>query len=142
MRNGAVFLLARKETQDRLDAMEQLRNDSFFDQGSEGRSTAEEVVEGVFRAAQREYEERKLRFMASLLSGIAFDSSVDRSAAVALIRTAESLSYRQLCLLAVYKAFTEWLNRQPKKPKGVPYTEFEPAQLLHLDAAQVASNAH
>jgi hypothetical protein len=78
-----------------------LRNDGFF-QGQEGsRSDSEEVFEGVLVAATTEHEERKLPHLAALLANIAFDPKVDRGMANYLLRLAESLSYRQLCLLAL-----------------------------------------
>src|SRR5919199_3076043 len=101
-RLGAVFLLTAAETKARLDAGEQVRQDSFFEAGAGGRSTAEEITEGVFLAAQREYEERKLPYLATLLTSFAFSPDIDRAHAVALLRVAQALSHRQLCLIAFY----------------------------------------
>lgn len=99
-RIGTVFVLAAKETRARLDAGEQVRADGFFDANAQQRSTAEEITEGVFLAAQREYEEHKLSYLASLLSGLAFSPGIDRAHAVSLLRLAQALSYRQLCVVA------------------------------------------
>jgi hypothetical protein len=100
---GAVYLLTAAETKRRLDDGEEVRTDDFFDTPGGRRSTAEEVTEAVFLAAQREYEERKLPYIATLLSNIAFHPEIDRAQAVALLRMAQSLSYRQLCLMAFYR---------------------------------------
>ncbi len=79
-----------------------LRSDGFLDDSVSGRSDAEEVLEQIVQAAQQEPEERKLPFMANLYASIAFRDDVDRGMATLFVRTAEQLSYRQLCLISVF----------------------------------------
>jgi hypothetical protein len=64
------------------------------------RSSAEELLEGVILAAQRESQERKVRFYGYLYSNLVFDPTVDRAHGNYLIRLLDRLSYRQVCLLA------------------------------------------
>ncbi len=56
----------------------------------------------LVQVAQREPEERKLRLIANLYANIAFRDDVDRAMARLFVRTAEQLSYRQLCLVSVF----------------------------------------
>lgn len=86
--------------QRRLDSGETPRSDGFVESSPDGRSAAEEIVEGVLRAAQREYEERKVPHLGALLASIAFTPAIDRYYANFLVRVAERLSYRQLVLLS------------------------------------------
>ena len=97
-----VFTLASKRICAERESGKQLRADGFFDDSVSGRSAAEEVLEQIVQAAQQEPEERKLPVMANLYASIAFREDVDRGMASLFVRTAEQLSYRQLCLLSVF----------------------------------------
>lgn len=99
-RAGAAFLCAEHKLQQLIEAGEEIRNDGFFD-GDVAESSGAEIIEAVLLAAQREHEERKLRFYGNLLAEIAVSSEVNRGFANWLIRMADELSYRQLCLLAI-----------------------------------------
>jgi hypothetical protein len=97
VRVGGVLALIAAEVSARSDAGEPLRTDGFF-QGS-GRNAAEEIAEAVLLKAQKEVEEKKLQYLAHLYATIAFDSSISAPLAHQLIKAAEQLSYRQLCLI-------------------------------------------
>ena len=97
-----VFTLASKRICAERESGKQLRADGFFDDSVSGRSAAADVLEQIMQAVQQESEERKLPFIASLYASIAFREDVDRGMANLLVRTAEQLSYRQLCLLSVF----------------------------------------
>jgi hypothetical protein len=84
-----------------------LRQDNFFQETANDRATADEVVEGIVLAAQREYEERKLQFYGNLIANIAFHSEVNRTQANLFIRQAERMSYRQLCLWSLFVCMDE-----------------------------------
>jgi len=62
-------------------------------------------------AAQREPQEKKLRFYGNLVANIAFDPTVSREQANLMIKIADQLSYRQLCLLTLF-AETETYSAQ------------------------------
>jgi hypothetical protein len=104
MRAAGVFLMAAHELDQKIGQGYELRADGFFrgQESADGdRTIAEEVIEGVLIAAQREHEERKLPYQAKLLANIALLPEIDRANANVLIRHAEALSYRQLQLLAL-----------------------------------------
>lgn len=76
VRVGAAFAIAAADIRQRIENGENVRTDGFFDEKQSGRSDAEEVAESVLLKAQREPEEKKIQYMAYLLSSIAFDSQI------------------------------------------------------------------
>lgn len=75
-----------------------IRDDGFFDAPH---LDATEVFEGVLLAARDENEAKKLPYLANLLADISFDENVTVDMANLVIREAESMSWLQLCLLAI-----------------------------------------
>lgn len=100
-RIATALTVAAERIQAHLAAGRVPRDDRFFDAQGENRSDAEEVVEGILLAAQREHEERKLRYQGNLLANLAFTPGISRARANLLVRWAERLSYRQLLLLSI-----------------------------------------
>ena len=78
---------------------ESLREDWFFDEKETSRSDVAEVLEAMLLKVQRDPEEKKIQYMGHLFSSIAFDSQISAYMAHQLIKAAEQLSYRQLCIL-------------------------------------------
>jgi hypothetical protein len=76
-----------------------LRGEEFFKQDMLGRSPAEELLEGTLVIGQRSYEEKKLRFLGNLYANIVSDPSIDTAKANFYLKIADSLTYRQYCLL-------------------------------------------
>ena len=99
VRVGAVLVIATEEISNRRASGENFRDDGFFDEKPTGRSDAAEVVESVLLKVQREPEEKKIQYMGYLISSIAFDSAINVHMAHQLIKAAEQLTYRQLCIL-------------------------------------------
>lgn len=99
IRIGGALALAASEINQRLNDGESIRDDGFFDKNSKGRSDADEVVENVLLKSQREPEESKIPYMGHLLSNISFDKEINASLAHQIIKSAEQLTYRQLCIL-------------------------------------------
>lgn len=79
-----------------------LRQDCFFSNKINERSAAEEIFEGVMFAAEREYEEKKVKFEGNFFANIVFEPNIDRASANFLLRLAQRMSYRQLCLMALF----------------------------------------
>ena len=99
-RSGAVLAIAAAGIQQRINDGEDVRQDGFFDPKETGRSDAEEVAESVVLKCQREPEEKKIPYMGHLLENLAFEY-IDVHTAHQLIRAAEQLTYRQLCILNI-----------------------------------------
>lgn len=76
-RIGAVFSLAAQKIRDNISSGKSLREDAFFSY-NDGTSPADEILEATIIAAQREYEEKKLPYMANLYANIAFDQSISK----------------------------------------------------------------
>jgi hypothetical protein len=105
IRSGGVLIIVADEISKRVQAGHKLRNDDFFID-SDGMK-AEQVFESVISKAQREPEERKLTYMAKLMANIAFDNNVTWEMAHFLIKAAEQLTYRQLCLINIARNNSE-----------------------------------
>lgn len=114
-----VHECAKRLIDEKLKAGNTLRDDDFFLHKSNDRATAEELLEGVLLAAQREYEEKKLPYLAKLYTNICFDKSIDRATANMLIKQAESLTYHQLVIMRV----VGWL--QTEAPKEIVKTRYK-----------------
>lgn len=102
LRIGATFAFAAERIKQKLANGEQIRQDGFFQKQPNERAAADEILEGILLVAQREHQERKLPFYGNLIANIAFHPEIDRAQANLLIRVAERISYRQICLLALF----------------------------------------
>lgn len=96
-----VYTATCEEISNKLNNGCQLRNDGFFEESDKNRSYAEEIFEGTLFAAQRESEEKKIKYYAKLYANIAFDKTISRPAANQLIKIAEQLTYRQIVILNI-----------------------------------------
>jgi hypothetical protein len=96
-----AITVAKARIDERLAAGDVARSDGFFNARKADRSDAEELLEGVLLAAQREYEERKVRRYGNLYASIAFEPTIDSVTANSFLREADDLSYTQIQLLAL-----------------------------------------
>lgn len=101
VRVGATIVFTVNKIEENINKGMKIRNDDFFTNKINERSPADEICEGVLIASQREYQEKKIKFYANLLANIGFYSEIDRAQANRLIKLANHLSYRQLCILAI-----------------------------------------
>ena len=99
LRVGKVLAIAALEIHQRLKNGEHLRDDGFFDKNPGGRSEAEEIAEAIMLKCQREPQEKKIPYMGYLKASISFDSNISADMGHQLIKAAEELTYRQLCIL-------------------------------------------
>lgn len=100
-RIAAVLLLAAARIEERCKAGDKIREDDFFRRAEPDRARFEEVAEHVLITAQRDPEEKKLRYVSNLLAAMAFESAIDLGMAHQLIGLAQSISYRQLTIIAL-----------------------------------------
>ncbi len=96
---GGAMLSALHKIQIRLKQGEPLRRDDFFEAQAGGRRVSTELLEALLRAAQKELDEKKVRFYGRLYANIAFDPGANRAEADNLISLLEKLSYRQLGII-------------------------------------------
>lgn len=100
-RAGGALGAAVTRIGERLEAGDELRQDGFFDPGSDNRADADEVLEGTMLTAANSWEERKVAPLGRLYANLAFDSSISPAWANFLLRVADGLTYNQLVLMAV-----------------------------------------
>lgn len=96
---GLTAIYAKNKIEENLKTKE-IRDDDFFEDTQE-RSAANEIFEATLTAAQRDSEEKKLEYYGNLLGNIPFYPEINRVKANHLIKTAQDLSWNQLCILAV-----------------------------------------
>lgn len=101
VRVGGALAIAAAKIQSRVERGERVRQDGFFKDDENGRSDADEVAESVLLKCQREAEEKKIPYMAFLIANIAFESKISAGLAHQIVKTAESLTYRQLCIIKI-----------------------------------------
>jgi hypothetical protein len=106
-----------------------LREEDFFIEKPGERSSAKEIAEGILFAAQREYEEKKVRFYSNLLANLAF-TTLTRAQANLCLRTGERLSYRQLVLLAIFGQYNKFHLRQENYHKQTTM-QLQTTSILH-----------
>lgn len=76
-----------------------LRESKFFEADEQGNCTAQQLFEGTLLAAQREYEEKKIPYMANMCANICFSGAIPDEVAFSLLKIAEQLSYRELVIM-------------------------------------------
>ena len=142
-RIGFTYTVGLLKIKSRLEQGEEIRNDGFFESDELNRSAGEEILEGVLRSAQIEYQEKKLPYYGNLLANIAFDFSVSRDKANLFLKMAQSLTYQQLCILQLLsekgKLSLKWNWNFMHLDELQKYGSLEPAtaelgnfKLLHL----------
>lgn len=104
VRIGATFTYALAKLKNEIDSGVSIRQDDFFIPKDGERAKAEELLEGVLLAAQREYEERKVNFLGNLYANICLKENISSEHASQLIKTATNLSFRQFCMLQLLRS--------------------------------------
>lgn len=109
VRVGCVLAKSVEILKSELENGKNLRKDGFFDERS-GRSDAEEIMEGVLRKVQAEYEERKLEYFARLWSTACLDETFGAAKLNYMVKLAEQLTYRQLVIISMTGAMVKAHN--------------------------------
>jgi hypothetical protein len=100
VRAGAVLAFAVEYAATVQRNGRRVRTDDWFGQRAGSRCPAEELTEAVVAAARRSTDERRVRHVGYLLAEVSVSPDVDTELAGRALRLAESLSWRQLALLA------------------------------------------
>ncbi len=103
IRVGATAQFAITKIKERLNSGDKLRSDGFFEEKQKGRSDAEEIFEGVLLKAKNEHEEKKTRILGNIFVNTAFSGDFSAGEANHLLRIAENLTYREMCILSLVK---------------------------------------
>jgi hypothetical protein len=100
VRAGAALAFAVEYAATVARSGRSVRTDGWFDARVGGRPVADDVAEAVVSAARRSTDERRVRHLGYLLAEVAVSPDVDAALAGRALRMADSLSWRQLALLA------------------------------------------
>lgn len=96
-RANKLFYAVMNRVWERRNSGEEIRSDGFFDI-EDDRSPAQEVVEATVQKCIKEYQEKKLRFIAEILANALF-SAHSAESVHSVLHLADVLSYRQFCLI-------------------------------------------
>lgn len=135
IRVGAGLTFALGKIKHYLDEGKTLRDDGFFAASENARSSSDEILEGVLLKCKNEYEEKKLRFIGNIYANVAIMPEVPAVAANWLIQKAESLTYRQMCIIALLEQRGQSLNYRGVSygsEDGDPAFELEYNQLVEM----------
>lgn len=122
---GTVFELAKVKIEKNLNNNKRLRADVFFDCELGERAASEEVLEATLFAAQRECEEKKLKYIANLYANINFEipekweMKIDSQEANKLLKIVAELSYREIAILSVVGAYQNGRLMKPPRRKDI-----------------------
>ncbi|MCU85197.1 hypothetical protein DUF32_14880 [Listeria monocytogenes] len=100
-RIGVALAFAVMEIKENFGNKKSLREDGFFDPDEFKRSPYDEIGEGVYKKAKDEFELKKLKYYGNFLANIAFSEEVSKEEANKLLSLIDSLTYRQIKLLAL-----------------------------------------
>lgn len=101
VRVGAAAAIAFDKISSSAEQGEKPREDGFFDPKDDGRSAADEVLEGTLRRAQDEYQEKKVALLGNFYANVAFSPGVTVEEANYYLRLFDDLTYRQLCVICL-----------------------------------------
>jgi len=102
-RVGATAWYALNKIKSRRASGDKPRTDGFFKSKEKGRPDAEEIFEGVLLKAKNEHEEKKARILGNIFANIAFFPGFSVGEANHLLRIAENITYREMCILSLIK---------------------------------------
>ena len=122
IRAGRAIEVAAVRMQDRIINGEVVRTDLFVEPRPDGRSDADEVVESVLQASINSAEEKKVDFLAAMMTSVFMDSSIRAADAQQMIEIAQGLRYRSLIVLKITNNVHvhRWPARGGDKVPGPP----------------------
>lgn len=75
----------------------------FFIGDPTGRTAGEEIFEGVLLKCKKEHEEKKIKYISNIFSNVVFDKDITLGEANYRLNIAESMTYRQYCILSLFE---------------------------------------
>ena len=142
LRVGSALILAAEGIHKRLENGENRREDGFFNESDRGRSDADEVLENVVLKIQRESEEKKTPYIAKIFENTVFEQEVSADLSHKIIKSAEQLTYQQLCILSMVgrrRNDEDMLSDFQLNPQ--PNFSLELSKLLH-DCFELVTNGY
>ena len=96
---SAVYVI--DEIRKRIEQGDTIRNDSFFVENN-GRSSAEELFEGVLLKCKDQYQEKKIFYISKIFEKAIFDDNISSETANQILSLVESFTYRKLCVISFF----------------------------------------
>ena len=93
----------------KLDSGLQIRQDSFFS-NTNGRSSAEELFEGVLLKCKDQYQEKKIKYISKIFEKVTFDARISTETANQILSMAESFTYRKYCIISFFAKKEDMFN--------------------------------
>lgn len=121
-RIGATLAYAITKIDSNLKSGKKIRSDDFFNDKINERSASKEILEGTLLAAQKEHEEKKLKYYGNLVANLSFDHRFDKAQANFLLKISENLTYRQLCILSMINEKEKYQLRDHDYRGGVSFS--------------------
>lgn len=103
VRIGAVAEYAFAQINQNMESGLNPRHDEFMMSLAGDRSPCEEIFEGVLLKAQREHEEKKLRYLGQFYANVAFDRYCSVEQANYLLSLLNRLTYQQLVMIRTFR---------------------------------------
>lgn len=99
---GAGYIFALQRIEKNIEGGKTIRNDGFI-KDDEILSDSNTILEGVTVKLQKEWELKKLQYYGNFLGNIPFRKDIDFNYASVLLRLIDSMSYREICIIAVFQ---------------------------------------
>ena len=102
----------------KLDSGYKIRSDDFFKQG-DGRSSAEELFEGILLKCKDAYEEKKIAYISKIFEEAIFEESMNAQMLNQILTAAENFTYRKLCIISFFGRKSDFnCSNLMKEPYG------------------------
>ncbi|MGU3449617.1 hypothetical protein [Methylobacterium sp. 391_Methyba4] len=100
-RVGRAIAVAATRMDERVSSGQTLRADEFTRPDHTGRSAADETIEAALLAAMNSAEEKKIDFIAALMTSIGFNNEISPADAQLLIETAHNIRFRAFVVMKI-----------------------------------------
>lgn len=101
MRTVAALCFAEKLVQDQLDSGVLPRSEFTREEGSSSYQ-ANMLVEETLRIAQREYEDKKIKYISALISSYIFHEDITHNTLINIMELSRQLRYSHMIVLSIY----------------------------------------
>ena len=102
-RIGSAIYFALKKVHENTNKGLPIRDDNFLDKNDIGYSNADEFIEALITISQKEYQENKIKYLGYLYANSLFFKKYDLNWFLYFIKIAESLTFRQICFINIFK---------------------------------------
>lgn len=121
VRASAGIILLEQAIKARIAKGEALRGEDFSYHDESGRSAADELGEQAIFSIINSIEERRIPYLANFYTSLYFDSEIDRLSVPALVKIADGITYRAMCILSVVGNGTLYTGKSREHGEATPW---------------------